>query len=414
MKSIQEAVHFKQPKLLRWGQVAFWTTALLLCFNAVALAQSNETDKPNPLELDATSDPLLPNPPVERPLSPLERRNLREDLDELNAQAAAELRAGNRETAFDIWYREIRLRRVLEGSIGEVKALGRVGEIAWSKNYKPEVQLITARLETIQQEEQTQGTLDQPLLNALGEAYRQMRVPGQALAVYEQILADARQQGDTTAQEETLNTIAQLHLAWFDYPKAAATYEELLTMAQARRDRVAEVEYLQELINVYNQAKEPENALRMKERLIESYINQQNYIQIPALKISIGADYEVLDRVDEASQSYQEAYALAWSVQQFAYASDALEKLALLYVADDQPEYALQVYETLITVDQYSYDFYGLMNTYDQMGQIYLNQENYAKALASFQKGLELAQSLKYRETHFARQIERVNQQTLQ
>lgn len=396
---------------MRKVQLLFCIATLWLGLSGATLAQPAETNPPNPLELDTTGDPLLPNPPVERPLSPLERRRLREDLNQLNNQAAAELRAGNLEAAFDIWYREIRLRRVLGGRLAEVKTLGRVGEIAWSRNAKSQVQLITKRLETIQQNAEEEGELDPELLGALGQAYRQVRVPRNALAIYEQILADARQQGDLDTQAETLETIAQLHLAWFDYPQAAAIYEELLAIAQARRDRVAEVNYLQELLNIYKQSQEPENALRIKERLVESYLNQENYTQIPALKIGIGADYEALNQPEKASQSYQEAYALAWSSQQFAYASDALEKLAQLYLSYDQPDYALQVYETLIIVEQQSYNYYGLMQAYDQMGQIYLTQNKYAQALDAFQKGLELARSLQYRETHFARQIEKVNQE---
>ncbi|MFP4103513.1 tetratricopeptide repeat protein [Coleofasciculus sp.] len=396
---------------MRKVKLIFCIATLWLGLSGGTLAQPAETNPPNPLELDTTGDPLLPNPPVERPLSPLERRRLREDLNQLNNQAAAELRAGNLEEAFDIWYREIRLRRVLGGRLEEVKTLGRVGEIAWSRNAKSQVQLITKRLETIQQNAEEEGDLEPELLGALGQAYRQVRVPRKALAIYDKILADARQQGDRETQAETLETIAQLHLAWFDYPQAAAIYEELLAIAQARRDRVAEVNYLQELLNIYKQSQEPENALRIKERLVESYLNQENYTQIPALKIGIGADYEALNQPEQASQSYQEAYALAWSSQQLAYASDALEKLAQLYLSYDQPDYALQVYETLIIVEQQSYNYYGLMQAYDQMGQIYLAQNKYSQALDAFQKGLELARSLQYRENHFARQIEKINQE---
>ncbi|HBB32293.1 MAG TPA: hypothetical protein DDZ80_17905 [Cyanobacteria bacterium UBA8803] len=378
-----------------------WTAILLFGCGSVALAQTDPANAPNPLELDVKSDPLLPA------LS-------EEALDQLSERAAAELSRENREGAFALWFREIRLRRVLGGPIEEVKALGRVGEIAWRENYKPEVKLITARLQTIQREAQEKKTLDEPLLNALGQAYRQVRFPGPAIVVYEQILANDRQRGDIVAQEETLKTIAQLHLAWFDYPKAAATYEELLALAQARGDRFTEVTYLQELVNIYNQAQQPQNALRMKERLIQTYLNQSDYTKIPGLKIAIASDYEALGEPDLASQAYQEAYAQAWSLQQFASASEALQKLAALYRSYEQPEYALQVYETLINVDQQSYNFYGLMNTYDQMGQLYLDQKNFGKALEAFQQGLALAQSLQYQETHFARQIQRVNQQSSQ
>jgi tetratricopeptide (TPR) repeat protein len=402
-----------QPKLLKWGKAAFWIATFLLCFSAVAVAKPNETAPPNPLEI-TTPDPLLPNPPVERALTPVEQANLREALDQLNEQAAAQLSAGNSIEAYKIWYREIRLRRVLGGPLEEVQALGRVGEIAWSQNSKPEVQLITTRLETIQKEAETKKTLDEPLLRALGRAYEQIRVPGQALKVYEQILATERQRNDPAAVETTLKTIAQLHLAWFDYPKAAAAYEELLATAQAKGDRVNQLVYLKELINIYDKSKQPENALRTKQQLVEKYLNEQDFTQIPALKIAIAADYEALNQPEEASQNYQEAYTLAFSSQQFAYASDALLKLGNLYRSHSQPDFALQVYDVLLKVEQQSYNYYGLMNAYDQMGQIHLEQKNYAQALSAFQQGLELAKSLQYQESYFSTQIERVNQQSSQ
>jgi tetratricopeptide (TPR) repeat protein len=394
----------------RLGNLVLLMAILLACSTPATWAQTESDEPTNPFE-STEPDPLLPQPPVERPLSPLERLRLTEALEELNQQAAAQLRQGNTERAFEIWYREIRLRRVLGGPIEEVRALGRVGAIAWEGNHKPQVQLITNRLETIQQEAEENEALDLPLLRALGEAYAQVRVPGQALAIYEQILADAREEGDREEQEEILETMARLHLAWFDYPQAAATYEELLALAQARGDRVSELAYLQELIEIYDQAKQPENALQFKQRLAQTYTNENNLAQLPALKIAIAEDYEALDRLDEASQTYQEAYTLAWSQQQYAYAGDALGKLANLYLENDQPVYALQVYEVLLQVEQQSYDFYGLMNAYDQIGQIHLEQRNYDRALSAFQRGLELAQSLQYQENYFATQIERVNRQ---
>ncbi|HEY9607683.1 MAG TPA: tetratricopeptide repeat protein, partial [Allocoleopsis sp.] len=215
-------------------------------------------------------------------------------------------------------------------------------------------------------------------------------------------------------QEETLKTIAQLQMAWFDYPNAAATYEELLTLATAKGDRVSEVNYLQQLVYIYDKAQKPENALRQKQRLAEAYLNQKDYTNLPALKIAIAGDYEALKQLDLASQTYQEAYSLAWSLQQFAYASEALKKLGALYRAHNQPEFALQVYDVLLKSAQQSYDYYALMNTYDQMGQIYLEQKKYPQALAAFQQGLALAKSLQYQENYFATQIDRVNQQSTQ
>ena len=199
-------------------------------------------------------------------------------------------------------------------------------------------------------------------------------------------------------------------MAYFDYPAAAATYEELLTMAQANYDAFNEVNYLQQLAYIYDKSKEPENALKAKQRLADSYLNRKDFTQIPALKIAIASDYEALDKPDEASQNYQEAYSLAVSIQQYAQASEALEKLSNLYRSHDQLDYALQILSIRAQINQRSLDFYGLMNTYDQIGQISVEQKNYPQALSAFQQGLELAQSLKYQESYFTTQIARVNQ----
>jgi predicted negative regulator of RcsB-dependent stress response len=46
------------------------------------------------------------------------------------------------------------------------------------------------------------------------------------------------------------------------------------------------------------------------------------------------------------------------------------------------------------------------MQTYDQMGEMYLEKKEEGKALAAFEKGLEIARQLKHQETYFAQKIE--------
>lgn len=391
---------------------AFWLAACLVCFSGTpSTAQSKpKPDAPpvNPLEI-IKPDPLLPQLPKKATLSPEQRASLRQSLDELNAQATALLQSEKVPEAFEIWYRELRLRRAL-GYVEEVQALGRVGEVAWQRTLKPDAQIITRRLQDIQQEAQDKKLMNLELQQALGLAYRQVRLLEPAVGIYEKILADAQTRTDAEAQETTLKTLAELNLAWFNYPKAAAAYEELLARAQAKSDRVNEVFYMQQLLYVYDKAKQPANALKTKQRLVQTYLSQQDLTKIPALKIGIGADYEALNQPQEASQNYQEAYTLAWSARQFAFASEALKKLGILYRSHNQPDSALQVYEVLVKSEQQAFNFFGLMNAYDQLGQIYLEKKNYPQALAAFQKGLEVAKSLNYQEAYFTSQIERVNQ----
>lgn len=61
--------------------------------------------------------------------------------------------------------------------------------------------------------------------------------------------------------------------------------------------------------------------------------------------------------------------------------------------------------------DEQAVNVYGMMNTYDQIGQINLKRGNYSEALKAFQNGLELAQQLQYQEDYFSQQIALVDKQ---
>lgn len=402
--------------MLRHLSVTITATAtfLLLC-SSLTLAESKKPklpDKfpPNPLEI-TTPDPLLPQLPAQQ-LNPAELQKLAGALDELNQQANAQLLAGDKEAAFEIWNRELRLRRYF-GSLAEVQALSRVGAIAWSNNDRYEVQYITGRLQTIQKKVQL-ITTDLQLLQALGQAYQQVRAPQPALEVYDQILAKVKFSGDAAAVVETLQKIAEVHLSWFDYPAAAATYEKLLKIAESKGDSQNEITYLQQLAYIYEQAKQPQQSLNTRNKLAEIYVKQNNLTQLPTLKLAIGSDYEALAKnnpnlLKNAFDNYQQAYTTAWQLEQYVRAGEALQKLIALYRSQGQIDEALQTSQILVETQERARNFYGLMNAYDQIAQIHLQRKDYPQAQAAFQKGLELAQQLKYNEEYFAQQLKQIS-----
>jgi tetratricopeptide (TPR) repeat protein len=404
----------------RLGVTIAATTTLLflsgsLTFAATKKPQQPDKFPPNPLEINV-SDPLNPRSLKDtRPLTPEERQRLEVALEELNQQAAAKLAAGDKISAFEIWNRELRLRRFL-GQLAEVQALSRVGAIAWNANDRQEVQYITQRLQTVQKQAQTQNTADLEFLQALGQAYQQVRSPKLALGVYDQILALVRQQRDAVGEVNTLKTIGSIHLNWFDYPSAAATYEKLLAMASATSDRTNELLYLQQLAYIYDQAKQPENSLKVRNQLAKIYQNEKNFTQIPDLKQEIATDYEALAKenpslLQEAFRNYQAAYMTAWDLQQYVRAGEILRKLIALYRSQGQVEEALQASQILLQAEQLSSNSYGLMTAYDQIGQIYIQRKDYPQALQAFKKGLEIAQQLQYDEEYFTQQIQKVSGQ---
>lgn len=366
----------------------------------------------NPLELK-TPDPLLPGG-LNRPLSEAEKQTLRAALDQLDTEASAKLRSGDVPGAFDLWNRELRLRRAL-GLLEEVQALGRVGNIAWIENQSNQVRFITNRLSAIQtqvqQPSKNQVTLPDraQILPALGIAFQQVRSPGLALKVYQQMLTEARARKDAIAEVDLLNTIGQLHLSWFDYPNAIATYTELLKLARARNDAQNVLANLVQLAYTHEQANQPAQAATYQQQVIEIYQrNPQQAALIPALKIRLGDDLAASKQLDAAEKAYQEAFQLAQPLLQLAYASDALRKLGALYRSNNRLDAALQVYEYLAGVQQQAYDSFGVMDAFDQIGQIQVQRKAIPEAANAFQQGLEVAKQINYRVDYFTEQIQKL------
>ncbi|MEH2248042.1 tetratricopeptide repeat protein [Nostoc sp.] len=399
-------------------------TAATLFSSSLTLAESKKPkppDKfpPSPLEI-TTLDPLLPRLPKDKqPLTLEEQQKLEPALDALNQEAAVKLQAGDQVAAFEIWNRELRLRRFLGSSL-EVQALSRVGAIAWKQNNSQEVQYITQRLQAIQKQTQSQkktAQIDLALWRSLGEAYQNVRSPQLALEAYDQVLLVVRQQKNTTALVEILKTIGELNLSWFDYRKAAPIYEELLGLTTSVGG-VNEVTYLQQLAEIYEQTNQPQQSLNVLNKLAEIYVNENNLTEIPELKLAIASDYESLAKKDpnlllEAFKNYQQAYTTAWQLQEYVRAGEALQKLIALYRSQGQTDEALQASQILVQIQAQAANFYGLMQAYDQIGQLYLERKEFPQAVTAFQKGLELAHQLKYQEAYFTGQIEKVSKANL-
>ena len=397
------------------------TTSITICLLGTSLTLAKEKKPlppkkfpPSPLEI-TVPDPLLPQINNQQPLSSQEKRSLEAALDKLNQEAAAKLQAGDTDGAFSTWNRELRLRRYL-GTASEIQALQRVGGVAYTKNNRLQIRYITQRLQKIQKqvEVKSQNTQDLQLLQALGEAYRQVRSPSLAVEAYNQVLIIFRGDSDVVGEVDTLKTIAKVHLDWFDYPAAAATYEQLINLVSNNNDIE---QSLKDLAYIYDRTKQPLKAIDARKKLSLLYRQTNDIAKLSALKLAIGSDYETASKenpnlVDEAFKNYQEAYTMAWDFQQYVRAAEALQKLISLYVAEGQTEEALQTGQILLQAEERAANFYGMMSAYEQIGKIHLQRQENQSALAAFQKGLELAQQLGYETDEFTQQIEKISGRT--
>ncbi|MDX2239581.1 MAG: tetratricopeptide repeat protein [Leptolyngbyaceae cyanobacterium bins.302] len=382
---------------------------------------------PNPLEISEPLDPLIPYDYKNRPLTADERRELVKAADRLALIGAQRLQAQDSVGAYEAWNQELRYRRVAGFLVGEVQALGRVGDAAWGQTNTQQLRYITKRLDDIrlqtekpiaqlENDAKTPPELANPkqrmdVIEALGFAYQQVRLPKISASLFEQVLANARQQGDDLKLEATLINLGQLHLGWFDYPNAARVYRELWQRSQARQDLFNEPLYLGQLIFVHEQAKQPKETIFYQQQLIEFHRKVNDPKPVPALIKRIADNQQTLGQLDRAEANYQLAYKSAQPQLQWAVAGDALKKLGEMYRSNDRLDSAQRIYTFLVNVEQQAYNSYGIMEAYDQLGQIHVQQQQYSEAIVAFEQGREIARQLKFREEYFTDQIQKAAEQ---
>ena len=406
---------------------------------------------PSPLEL-TEADPLLPEFPMTRGLTLAEKNRLRPALDQLRREGLGFVQSGNTVQALDRWYRELRLRRFLSLD-EEVTAIGQVGAIAAQQNQTEALRVLVERLRAISRGEEGSvperedspfveltavPDMESALLEKLGVAYQAVQAPRLALVVFNELLDRDRQSGDTDRVQLRLETIAELHLAWFDYGPAATYYEELLTLEAERRKGTPAplvretavitvpterelppeilppfrktVAYLQQLSNIYQRANLPEQAITTQQRLIAVYRQQGIVRPLPALQVTIGDHYRQLGQGVAARSLYLKASALAQQIQQLGVARQALTQLIALYQRTPElrpsADAVIQTSLAELELARLAGDGYGMMDAYDRLGQWLQSQGQREQARVAFEQGAVLAGQLNHRQIHFQRQLQ--------
>lgn len=391
-------------------------------------------------------DPLLPEIEEPRSLRPLELRALRENLAALNQSAQAQLADGQVDEAFALLLREIRLRRVF-GPVAEFNAIAPVAELAWEQQRSQEVQLLTLRMREIWTEVQADipeieaieeedpivedntdeddsledGTLepapslseaseqsDIEVLVEIARIFITLRDVDSSVAIYQQIidLAIAEGADPTPLQRE----LADYHLTWFQFAQATDVYLVLLNEARAQGNQALEIEYLEQLVYSYQQANSLENAARARTDLLALYQATDEEEKLPELLLAIAQNYRALNWTNDAIAYYRSAYSVAQRFEQFSVSAQVLRDLGEVYRAIALTDEALIAYNLLVPVEEQAYNDYGIMNAYDNIGQLERRKGNLAEALQAFQKALVIANRLSLDEDYFIEQIESVTQ----
>ena len=371
---------------------------------------------PNPLE-QVLPDPLISDPQLfiepRRSLNDLEKEKLRSALDTLHVEGKAQFAQKKSDEAFLIWFRELRLRRVL-GFREEIFALAKIGEIAWQNNRTSDLRDITERLQAIQIKIQPQSNPATPspifdeasfpeLNEYLAIAYQVLRAPQLALSIYEPRLQSLRSNALPNSLPnaltsnpielfKTLNSIGLIHLDWFRYTKAQRTYQDLRELSRLAQNPASEALYLIQLTYIAEQNHQPKDAIGPLQDLIILYAARPE-VQ-PALTLRLAENYDKAQDFSNAEKNYQTTFTLSQTLSQNSYGSSALFALGDLYRRTERFPAAEQVYDFLVDSEQAVYNLHNAMKASDSLGQMRDRQQNYPGAIAAYEQATAIAQRL--------------------
>jgi tetratricopeptide (TPR) repeat protein len=371
----------------------------------------------SPLD-DEPLDPLLPQPPVRRPLSPLEQYQLEQDLNELALLAEAIALGdvvpvepgpdGALPDPNDIWMREVRLRRLL-GIEPELQAIRRVAQWMRDRTATQELQLLSARLREIQQDLDPAIIADQDRLLELAEIYAILGEVDAAAVIHRALANQALATNNEAEFQTQLETLANLQSAWFYFDDAAATYDELLELAQRQPDRENEIRYLRAQSHNLEQARQLAAAITAQAKLLDIYTQAEAFWpMVPPLQHDIAENYLALSNLTEASRYFRSAYTNALTQLQFNVAADSIRSLVEVYAALERWDDVRYLYEQLILVERQANNAFGLMEAFDALGQLYEQLGDPTAALAAYREGLVMARTLNHREDYFEAQVARL------
>lgn len=359
-------------------------------------------------EFTEPRDPLLPELPIVRPLSPLERSALEADLDRLAVEAEGLYLRGQTDGAFALWMREVRLRRILSFE-QELQTIQKVSVRAWESSRTPETQLLTARLQQIQALLLRREPPDTAVLEQVAAAFEVLRDIDSAVAVYGALIEQAQQADDRLEQQRLLEKLASLEESWFRFEAAGETYQALLsTLNPGREDLLKRQQYLKGAIRNYQDAGQLKRAITYQRQLLKQYEETAQVQPAPALLLAIARNYRTLEDLPQAQAFYRVTYTAALALNQSSFASDAIQDLTDIYLGLERFTDVQYLFEQQIAVDSLSYNAYGIMQAFERLGRLYEAEENLDAAITLYQEALILASHLGHREIFFKRQLQQL------
>lgn len=234
---------------------------------------------------------------------------------------------------------------------------------------------------------------DLPKLSSrLSETMRVCAGHQKANRVYQEIrkLADLERLAETAKTDENrleaFDNLARASLFTGDWEKAKYYFKKLLHNAEVKRDRTATAKYLVWLGVVYKEKSEYDEAMIYFERALRQAEASSDPSQLSNCHYRIGDIYWYRGDYDNALRAYEKAGETATDNQS---KGAAYVGIANVEINRHELSKAIEHYEKALDLLRETDDYLDIARAYNNLGDVYLQLEEWDVALDCFAKGEE-------------------------
>ncbi|NEQ44173.1 MAG: tetratricopeptide repeat protein [Leptolyngbya sp. SIOISBB] len=238
---------------------------------------------------------------------------------------------------------------------------------------------------------QDEGTI----LNALGEAFRQLSQYEQAIGFYEEAVNIAREVGDRAGEGRALGNLGNAYLSLGNQQQAIALYQQHLAIAREIKDLQGEANALANLGNTYDRIGNYEQALDFSQQAL-GVIRQlgDRGVEETILR-NVGNVYWNLGEYQQAINLFEQALAIARETDNRVGASFALNGLGEAYRSLGEYQQAIDFYQQALSIARQVSHRAAEGLTLRNLGNVYWNLGEYQQAIDFYQQHLVIAREIR-------------------
>ncbi len=234
--------------------------------------------------------------------------------------------------------------------------------------------------------------------NYLGVTYIQLGKIDIAYNIYQDVLKNAKNNGDIRCQAMTLSNIGEMYYRQGKYKKAMNYYNRSNKLRIKLNDIAGQasqkhnISIIQRIKGEFNLSlKSSKEVISICKKIDNNELHIKSYL-------NVGDLYQAKSNYKKSFNNYQKAYKMSIEYNETQLTADSLNALANAYTNLSDNQKAIKAYKKANALYKKLNNNQGIANVFNNIGLIYLHDEKFEDSKDYFNKSLKIKKKLKDKE----------------